>query len=78
MPRTSVKIWQRVARSRAVSRPAQPSLADADEATRYYAKALKINRRQMLCNVQGFVADKMVFHGDIMGMPLSRAAGVEA
>jgi 3-hydroxyacyl-[acyl-carrier-protein] dehydratase len=36
------------------------------------AKCLKANRRQMIYNVQGFVKDTMVFHGDIIGMVLSR------
>jgi 3-hydroxyacyl-[acyl-carrier-protein] dehydratase len=36
------------------------------------AKAKKINRRQMIFNVQGFVKKTMVFEGDIIGMSLSR------
>ncbi len=36
------------------------------------AKGLKINRRQMHFNVQGFVKNVMVFHGDVIGLPLSR------
>jgi 3-hydroxyacyl-[acyl-carrier-protein] dehydratase len=36
------------------------------------AKATKVNRRQTICNVQGFANQTMVFHGDIIGMPLSR------
>ncbi len=39
------------------------------------AKQLKFNRRQMLSNVQGFVKDVMVFHGDIIGVPLKRGEG---
>jgi 3-hydroxyacyl-[acyl-carrier-protein] dehydratase len=35
------------------------------------AKGLKIHRRQTLFNVQGFVKSTMVFHADIMGVPLS-------
>jgi len=35
-------------------------------------KETRFNRRQMLCNVQGFVKDTMVFHGDIIGVPLKR------
>ncbi len=35
-------------------------------------KATKVNRRQTTCNVQGFVNDSMVFHGDIIGVPLQR------
>jgi 3-hydroxyacyl-[acyl-carrier-protein] dehydratase len=36
------------------------------------AKETKFNRRQMIVNVQGFVTDRMVFHGDIIGVPLKR------
>ena len=36
------------------------------------AKETRFNRRQMVFNVQGFVQDRMVFHGDIIGMPLKR------
>ncbi|MBI2805422.1 MAG: beta-hydroxyacyl-ACP dehydratase [Planctomycetes bacterium] len=36
------------------------------------AKELRFNRRQMIFNVQGFVVDRMVFHGDIIGVPLKR------
>jgi 3-hydroxyacyl-[acyl-carrier-protein] dehydratase len=36
------------------------------------AKALKVHRRQTLCNVQGFVKSSMVFHGDILGVSLPR------
>jgi 3-hydroxyacyl-[acyl-carrier-protein] dehydratase len=35
-------------------------------------KGLKVNRRQVLFNVQGFVGSTMVFHADIIGMPLAR------
>ena len=35
-------------------------------------KETKFNRRQMIFNVQGFVKDKMVFHGDIIGVPLKK------
>ncbi len=35
-------------------------------------KGLKFHRRQLVFNVQGFVADAMVFHADIIGMSLSR------
>jgi 3-hydroxyacyl-[acyl-carrier-protein] dehydratase len=34
------------------------------------AKELRFNRRQMIFNVQGFVKEAMVFHGDIIGVPL--------
>jgi 3-hydroxyacyl-[acyl-carrier-protein] dehydratase len=36
-------------------------------------KQLKFNRRQLICNVQGFVKDAMVFHGNILGVPLKRS-----
>jgi 3-hydroxyacyl-[acyl-carrier-protein] dehydratase len=36
------------------------------------AKEQKFNRRQVMFNVQGFVKDRMVFHGDIIGVPLKR------
>jgi 3-hydroxyacyl-[acyl-carrier-protein] dehydratase len=39
------------------------------------AKTLRVNRRQTLFNVQGFVGDVMVFHADILGVPLSRREG---
>jgi 3-hydroxyacyl-[acyl-carrier-protein] dehydratase len=35
-------------------------------------KGTKLNRRQIVCNVQGFVGETMVFHADIIGMSLSR------
>jgi 3-hydroxyacyl-[acyl-carrier-protein] dehydratase len=34
-------------------------------------KATKVHRRQTICNVQGFVKETMVFHGDIIGVPMS-------
>ncbi len=37
-------------------------------------KAMKMNRRQTVFAVQGFVGTTMVFHGDIIGMPLQRPA----
>jgi 3-hydroxyacyl-[acyl-carrier-protein] dehydratase len=36
------------------------------------AKGLKLNRRQCICNVQAFVGAAMVFHGDVIGMPMRR------
>lgn len=36
------------------------------------AKATRVHRRQITCHCQGFVATTMVFHGDIIGMPLTR------
>ena len=35
-------------------------------------KVLRYHRRQTLFNVQGFVGTTMVFHADILGVPLSR------
>lgn len=35
-------------------------------------KAVKIHRRQTISNVQGFVGNTMVFHGNVIGVPLSR------
>ena len=35
-------------------------------------KGLRLNRRQSVFNVQGFVGSTMVFHGDIVGVPLQR------
>jgi 3-hydroxyacyl-[acyl-carrier-protein] dehydratase len=37
-------------------------------------KGMKMNRRQILFNVQGFVAGRMVFHGDIIGVPITKRA----
>jgi 3-hydroxyacyl-[acyl-carrier-protein] dehydratase len=36
------------------------------------AKVLRLNRRQTLFNVQGFVGGTMVFHADVLGVPLVR------
>ena len=39
-------------------------------------KATKLHRRQSIFDVQGFVGGTMVFHGDIIGVPMkSQAAG---
>ncbi len=35
-------------------------------------KGVRINRRQTICNVQGFVGSTMVFHADVIGVPLTR------
>ena len=35
-------------------------------------KAKRLNRRQTVFNVQGFVGSTMVFHADIIGVPMSR------
>jgi 3-hydroxyacyl-[acyl-carrier-protein] dehydratase len=37
-------------------------------------KAVKLNRRQSVFNVQGFVGSTMVFHADVLGVPLTRRA----
>ncbi len=38
------------------------------------AKAEKLHRRQTIFTVQGFVGAVMVFHGEIIGVPMPRAA----
>ena len=38
------------------------------------AKGTKMHRRQTIFNVQGFVGSTMVFHADIIGVPLLRQA----
>src|SRR5438132_2049304 len=41
-------------------------------------KGVKLHRRQTIFNVQGFVGSSMVFHADIIGVPLSRpSSGAE-
>jgi 3-hydroxyacyl-[acyl-carrier-protein] dehydratase len=35
-------------------------------------KALRLHRRQTVFNVQGFVGQTMVFHADILGVPLHK------
>lgn len=35
-------------------------------------KATKLHRRQSIYNVQGFVGSTMVFHADVLGVPLTR------
>ena len=35
-------------------------------------KGIKFHRRQIIFSVQGFVHDRMVFHGDVIGVALSR------
>jgi 3-hydroxyacyl-[acyl-carrier-protein] dehydratase len=35
-------------------------------------KGLKMNRRQSIFNVQGFVGSTIVFHADVIGVPLVR------
>ncbi len=41
-------------------------------------KGIKMHRRQCIFNVQGFVGPTMVFHADIIGVPLVRRAGEAA
>jgi 3-hydroxyacyl-[acyl-carrier-protein] dehydratase len=41
------------------------------------AKGTRMNRRQTIFNVQGFVAGTMVFHGDIIGVPLTRPGATD-
>jgi 3-hydroxyacyl-[acyl-carrier-protein] dehydratase len=41
------------------------------------AKNIKMNRRQCIFNVQGFVGSTMVFHADIIGVPLVRRGVTE-
>src|SRR5262245_33983706 len=36
------------------------------------AKGTRLTRRQVICNVQGFVGSTMVFHADVIGVPLVR------
>lgn len=42
------------------------------------AKGIKMHRRQCIFNVQGFVGATMVFHADIIGVPLVRQEGAAA
>jgi 3-hydroxyacyl-[acyl-carrier-protein] dehydratase len=35
-------------------------------------KGLRVHRRQTVFNVQGLVGQTLVFHGDIIGMPMNR------
>ncbi len=35
-------------------------------------KAVRLHRRQTIFNVQGFVGKTMVFHADVLGVPLTR------
>jgi 3-hydroxyacyl-[acyl-carrier-protein] dehydratase len=41
------------------------------------AKGLRLHRRQTIFNVQGFVGATMVFHADIIGVPLKRGPAPE-
>lgn len=38
------------------------------------SKLTKLHRRQVISNVQGFVKNVMVFHGDVIGVPLNKKA----
>jgi 3-hydroxyacyl-[acyl-carrier-protein] dehydratase len=40
-------------------------------------KGLRLHPRQCVYNVQGFVGTAMVFHADIIGMPMTRSASPE-
>jgi 3-hydroxyacyl-[acyl-carrier-protein] dehydratase len=42
------------------------------------AKGLRFHRRQTIFNVQGLVGSTMVFHADVLGVPMSRVAGQPA
>jgi 3-hydroxyacyl-[acyl-carrier-protein] dehydratase len=41
-------------------------------------KVIRMNRRQTIFNVQGFVASTMVFHADIIGMQMSKKESPQA
>jgi 3-hydroxyacyl-[acyl-carrier-protein] dehydratase len=41
----------------------------------FVGRMAKYHRRQVVLNVQGFVGTSMVFHGDIIGVPLKRNPG---
>jgi 3-hydroxyacyl-[acyl-carrier-protein] dehydratase len=38
-------------------------------------KGVRLKQRQSVFNVQGFVGANMVFHGDVIGVPLDKAPG---
>jgi len=38
-------------------------------------KGVRVHRRQTIFNVQGFVGSTMVFHGDVIGVPMNRVSG---
>jgi len=42
------------------------------------SKGIKIDRRRAIFNVQAFVRDAMVFHGDIIGVPIRRSENLPA
>ena len=35
-------------------------------------KGIKLHRRQTIFNVQGFVGTTLVFHADVIGVPMNR------
>jgi len=39
------------------------------------SKSLRMRRRQSIFSVQGFVGPTMVFHAEVIGVPMDRAAG---
>jgi 3-hydroxyacyl-[acyl-carrier-protein] dehydratase len=40
-------------------------------------KAVRLHRRQTICNVQGFVGNAMAFHADVIGVPMNRESKPE-
>lgn len=40
-------------------------------------KGTRLHRRQTIFNVQGFIGDTMVFHGDVIGVPMTAQAGTQ-
>jgi 3-hydroxyacyl-[acyl-carrier-protein] dehydratase len=38
-------------------------------------KATRMKKRQSIFGIQAFVGSTMVFHGDVIGVPLPRPAG---
>ncbi len=36
------------------------------------SQGIKVDRRQTICHVQGFVGATMIFHADVLGVPLKR------
>jgi 3-hydroxyacyl-[acyl-carrier-protein] dehydratase len=38
-------------------------------------KAIQLDRRKTVFNVQGFVGQTMVFHGNVLGVPMKRQGG---
>ena len=48
-----------------------PYLLPAGDRLVMMAKATRVHRRQITCHCQGFVGATMVFHADIIGMPIT-------